>query len=249
MTHSYSRVLIKLSGESLSSDHHDLSPGGIDTEITLSVAKELVKLQSLGVEVGIVIGGGNLWRGGRGKGLNFPRVGSDQLGMMATVMNALALKNALETLGMTAMHHCAVAIPGICHAFDSDQAIDHLQRHGMVIFSGGTGHPFFSTDTASALRAAQIKAQAILKSTQVDGIYDMDPQLYLQAKKLPTVTFQEAIEKRLRVMDVTAFDICQGAGIEIRVFKNAPGSFERVLTDSSFGSTVVADEPMNVKNP
>lgn len=240
MANCYSRVLIKLSGEALSSKTaEEGKPGGIDTHVALECARELIELQKLGVEVGVVIGGGNLWRGARGEGLTFPRVGSDQIGMMATVMNALTLKNALETLGCRAMHHCAVAIPGICHAFDTDQAIDHLQHHGMVLFSGGTGHPFFSTDTASALRAAQIKAQAILKATQVDGIYDADPTLHPKASIIKKLSFQEAIEKRLRIMDVTAFEICQGAGIEIRVFRNEKEAFSKVLTDINHGSRVV----------
>lgn len=230
----YTRVLIKLSGEALSA----CGGGGLDGMHIQQCADELASLYRLGLQVGVVIGGGNLWRGARGKGKEIPRTDSDAIGMMATVMNALALKSALQQRSIPVLHQSALSIPGISQGLDADLAIAHLEKGGFVLFSGGTGQPFFSTDTASALRAAQIKAEVILKATQVDGVYDQDPVQFPNAKCIKHITFTDAIQKQLHIMDMTAFDICNEANLSIRIFKNEPGALFQAITDPSFGSTV-----------
>jgi uridylate kinase len=231
------RILIKLSGESLSDNAHlNLSPAKVHEQ-----AKELCSLVSeTGHQIAVVIGGGNIWRGARGIGKEIERLASDQIGMMATVMNAIALKSAIETCGLTCLHLCAFEIPGVAPLFEPHLAIEAFEKGQIVIFSAGTGLPFFSTDTASALRSAQIGAQEILKATQVDGIYDKDPKIYPEAKKLSKVSYKQALEQKLEVMDAMAFEICAKSGINIRVFKNEPGCFLKACQDMSFGSIVEA---------
>lgn len=229
------RILIKLSGESLSdAGHLSLSPTKVHEQ-----AKELVSLlKTTGYQIALVVGGGNLWRGARGAGKELERVASDQIGMMATVMNAIAIKSALASHGVECLHLCAFEIPGVAPLFEPNLAIEAFARGQMVIFSAGTGLPFFSTDTASALRAAQIGAVEILKATQVDGIYDKDPKIDPNAQKLPRLSYKEVMDRKLEVMDSMAFEICSKSQIAIRVFKNEAGCFLKACQDSDFGSIV-----------
>lgn len=228
----YKRVLIKLSGEALGSS--GIEPSKID-----STVKEIIDLNRSQLQLALVIGAGNWWRGARGAGQSFERVSSDQMGMLATVMNAIALASYLRDQGIDVMHQSALDIAGFAQPIDIPKAQQALNKQQVVIFSGGIAQPYFSTDTASALRAAQIHAQVILKATQVDGIYDHDPRKNPQAMKIELLTHEQVLERRLNVMDTSAFEICQAAGIEIRVFKQGPGAIKRALTDLEFGSRVV----------
>jgi uridylate kinase len=229
------RLLIKLSGESLSEKAHlGLNPLEVHRQ-----AKELANLvRESQTQVAVVIGGGNLWRGSRGSGKEIERVASDQIGMMATVMNAIALASSLKIEGIPTLHLCAFEIPGVALMFQPEVAINALESGHIVIFSGGTGLPFFSTDTASALRAVQIGAHEIFKATQVDGIYEKDPKQFPEAKRLEKLTYQEVKTLKIEVMDSMAFDICSQSNTSIRVFKNEPGSFLKACLDPSFGSWV-----------
>lgn len=230
------RLLIKLSGESLSetSSHLGLSPSEVQKQ-----AHELAEFsRETGAQIAVVIGGGNLWRGARGSGKQIERVASDQIGMMATVMNATALTSALNNLGAKALHLCSFQIPGVASVFQPDMASKALNEGSIVIFSGGTGLPFFSTDTASALRAAQIGADEIFKATQVDGIYERDPKQFSDAKKLTKLSYEQVKSLKIEVMDSMAFEICAQSNIAIRVFKNEHGAFLKAYQNSNFGSRV-----------
>ncbi len=228
------RILIKLSGESLSDGHLGLCP-----EKVFDQASQLYLLsKKTGYQIAVVVGGGNLWRGARGVGKELEREASDQMGMMATVMNASALASAFCMLKAPCLHLCSFEIPGLAPVFQPTLAVHALEKGQIVLFSAGTGLPFFSTDTASALRAAHIGAEEILKATQVDGVYEKDPKQFPEAKRLPKLTYEEAKTRKIEVMDAMAFEICSQSNISIRVFKNEPDCFLKACTEPGFGSLI-----------
>ena len=211
-TPKYKRVMLKLSGESLAG----ASGYGIDFKVATRISKEIKELVDMGIEVGAVIGAGNIWRGREGSGMD--RVTADNLGMLATCINALALQNSLEDLGIETRVQSAIEMREIAEPFIRRRAIRHLEKGRVVIFAAGSGNPYFTTDTAAALRAAEIEAECILLAKKVDGVYDMDPNIYPQAKKFDHLTYKEIIEKELKVMDITAITLCKDNDIPIIVF-------------------------------
>ncbi len=231
----YRRILLKLSGEALLGSQ----PFGIEPAMVARIADEIVDVCALGVEVAVVIGGGNIIRGVSAADQGIDRITGDSMGMLATVINALALQDAMEkrkvyTRVMTAFEVRAVAEP-----FIRRRAIRHLEKKRAVIFAGGTGNPFFTTDSAAALRANEIKADAILKATRVDGIYTADPRKSPSARLLPRVTHQEVLEKQLDVMDAASVALCRDNRMPIRVFNLlVPGNIRRVVLGESVGSVV-----------
>ena len=233
----FKRILLKLSGELLQ------APGGqgIDPTATRQVAERLREAVSLGVETGLVVGAGNLFRGEAFSRRGMDRCAADAIGMLATVMNALALRDALETLGMSAEVQSAVGIPGLVEVFDVRRARALLQGGHVVLFAGGTGHPFFTTDTTAALRACEIGADVIIKGTKVDGIYSADPEVNPDAVRYAHVSFAEALSQRLRVMDSTAFSLCLDNALPIVVFRfGEPGQLARVVQGDLSAATLVS---------
>jgi uridylate kinase len=221
----YRRVLVKVSGEAL------MGPGGfgIDQGTLDRIAGDLVATRALGVELGIVVGGGNIFRGVTVSKQGIPRVTADMMGMLATVMNALALESALERTGVSARTMSAIAMPEICETYERRRAVRHLAEQRLVLFAGGTGNPFFTTDTTAVLRAAEIGAEAVLKATDVDGVYSADPKKDKNAKRYERLTHQEAIERQLKVMDATAFALARENRMPIIVFSIQSGTVEAVL--------------------
>jgi len=221
----YRRVLVKVSGEAL------MGPGGfgIDQGTLDRIAGDLVATRALGVELGIVVGGGNIFRGVTVSQQGIPRVTADMMGMLATVMNALALESALERTGVSARTMTAIAMPEICETYERRRAVRHLAEQRLVLFAGGTGNPFFTTDTTAVLRAAEIGAEAVLKATDVDGVYSADPKKDKNAKRYERLTHQEAIEQQLKVMDATAFALARENRMPIIVFSIQSGTVEAVL--------------------
>jgi uridylate kinase len=210
----YSRVLLKLSGESLG----DAQGVGICPEAVHHMAAQIVEVRDLGVEVVVVVGGGNIFRGVSGSAKGIERATGDYMGMLATVINALALQDALEKLGVPTRVQSAIAMAQVAESFIRRRAVRHLEKGRVVIFGGGTGNPFFSTDTAAALRANEIGAQVILKATKVDGIYDSDPKKNPDAKRFTQITYLDALQRQLKVMDSTAFSLCLDNEMPIIVF-------------------------------
>jgi len=200
----YKRVLLKLSGEALSGK----GGFGIDLDETASIARRVKSLHALGVQIGIVIGGGNIWRGKPAADRGMDQSTADQMGMIATVMNGIALRDALEREGVNTRVQTAVEMNKIAEPYIRLRAIRHLEKGRVVVIAGGTGNPYFTTDTAAALRAAEIDAEVVIKATKVDGIYDSDPRKNPNAKRYTTLTFREALDQRLEVMDATAFTLC-----------------------------------------
>ena len=234
----YQRVLLKLSGESLAKDHH----GGIEAEATLKVAGQVKDLVALGVQVAIVVGGGNILRGGLASRGGMNRLSADHMGMLGTVINAMALEDALETLGVPARVQSAIEMPRVVESVVIRRAVAHLAKGRVVIFGGGTGNPFFTTDTTAALRACEVQAQALLKATKVDGVYSADPKKVPTAVRFPRLTFTEAIEKRLEVMDAAAFSLCREHRIPIVVFNfGQRGAMTRVVTGDESVCSVVTE--------
>jgi uridylate kinase len=221
----YRRVLVKVSGEAL------MGPGGfgIDQGTLDRIAGDLVATRALGVELGIVVGGGNIFRGVTVSQQGIPRVTADMMGMLATVMNALALESALERTGVSARTMSAIAMPEICETYERRRAVRHLAEQRLVLFAGGTGNPLFTTDTTAVLRAAEIGAEAVLKATDVDGVYSADPKKDKNAKRYERLTHQEAIEQQLKVMDATAFALARENRMPIIVFSIQSGTVEAVL--------------------
>jgi len=221
----YRRVLVKVSGEAL------MGPGGfgIDQATLDRIAADLVATHALGVELGIVVGGGNIFRGVTVSQRGIPRVTADMMGILATVMNALALESALERAGASARTMSAIAMPEICETYERRRAMRHLAERRLVLFAGGTGNPFFTTDTTAVLRAAEIGAEAVLKATDVDGVYSADPKKDKNAKRYERLTHQEAIERQLKVMDATAFALARENRMPIIVFSIQSGTVEAVL--------------------
>jgi uridylate kinase len=231
----YRRVLVKVSGEAL------MGPGdfGIHQPTLERIADDLVATQGLGVELGVVVGGGNIFRGMTVSQQGIPRVTGDMMGILATVMNTLALESALEKAGVAARTMSALAMPEICETYERRRAQRHLAQRRMVLFAAGTGNPFFTTDTTAVLRAAEIGAQAVLKATDVDGVYSADPKADRSAKRYERLTHQEAIDRQLKVMDATAFALARENRMPIIVFSiQSKGAIEAVLRGEG-RSTVV----------
>jgi uridylate kinase len=231
----YNRILLKLSGESLQGG----KPSGIDPDRLNQFAGQVKDAHDLGIQVGIVIGGGNIFRGLTGSQKGFDRQTGDYMGMLATVINSLALKSALESLGTKARLLSGLEIPKLAERASGTDAIKYLEEGYVVIFSGGTGNPYFTTDTASALRAVEIHADALLKGTRVDGVYSDDPEKNPAATKYDRLTFKEAYEKGLKIMDLTAFTLCEENSIPIVVFDmNQPGNLVKLLQGQDLGTII-----------
>ncbi|MDZ7841385.1 MAG: UMP kinase [Gammaproteobacteria bacterium] len=234
----FRRVLLKLSGEALSGDQGF----GIDTATLDHVCREIASVAALHVEIGIVIGGGNFFRGVRAEESGIERAAADYMGMLATVINAIAIQQALQKSGIEARVQSAIPISPVTAPYVRERAIKHLQKGRIVIFAAGTGNPFFTTDTAASLRAVETEADVLLKATQVDGIYDADPKRNRDAVRYHRLTYAEALEKQLKVMDATAFALCQEHNMPLRVFTmSRPGSFKRVVLGEDVG-TLVSNE-------
>jgi uridylate kinase len=234
----YKRILLKLSGETLQDRESGLA---IDHAATLRVAKRIQTLVRMGVEVAIVVGGGNLFRGLSGSERGIDRSCGDHMGMLATIMNALALQNAMEQIGLETRVQTSISMTRVAEPFILRKALRHLEKGRVVIFGGGTGNPFFSTDTAAALRASEIGADALLKATKVDGIYSADPEKDPTADRYATLTYSEALSRSLKVMDAAAFSLCMENHIPIVVFNFfESGSIEGVVEGKTIGTLVTA---------
>ena len=231
----YKRVLLKLSGEALAGDNQHR----IDEKVVQSIARAVFEVQKSGVEIALVIGGGNIYRGADGERMGMDRVSSDYMGMLATLINALALQNALEKIGAHTRVQSAIEMSKVAEPFIRRKAMRHLEKGRIVIFAGGTGNPYFTTDTAAALRAIEMGADAILKATNVDGIYSADPKKDAKAKKFRDLTYIDAINKRLKVMDTTALTLCMENKLPIVVFDlNKPGNIKRAVCGEPIGTVV-----------
>ena len=231
----YHRILLKLSGEALASS----SGFGIDTQRANDIAGRVREVRELGVDVAIVIGGGNLWRGRVGLGVGMDRATADYMGMLATVMNALALMDALESQGVVTRVQSAIEMRAVAEPYIRRRAIRHLEKGRVVIFGGGTGNPYFSTDTAAALRAMEIDANVLIKATKVDGVYDCDPQTNPGAVRFERLSYLETLSRRLAVMDSTAVSLCMENKLPILVLNLwDPDALRRVLLGESVGTLV-----------
>ena len=231
----YGRLLIKFSGEGLGGG----SGSGIDPAVFQSVAAEIQAVHQMGVEVSVVIGGGNIIRGISAESEGMDRAQADYMGMLGTVINAMALQDALEKLGVPTRVQTAIEIQQVAEVFIRRRAIRHLEKGRIVIFAGGTGNPFFSTDSAAALRAAEIGAEVILKATQVDGVYDADPSKDPSAKRYEELSYEEAIQRNLRFMDQSAIALCRENGLPIVVFDmGVAGNVQKVVCGESVGTRV-----------
>ncbi|CAI8220704.1 MAG: Uridylate kinase [Bacteroidia bacterium] len=233
---SYKRILLKLSGEALLGDKEF----GIDSSVLSMYAKEIKSVADLGIEVAIVIGGGNIFRGVSGvEGGMKDRANADYMGMLATVINAMALQSALENEGVYTRLTSAIKMEQIAEPFIRRRAIRHLEKGRVVIFGAGTGNPYFTTDTAASLRAVEIEADVILKGTRVDGIYTADPEKDASATRYDEISFTDAIKRNLKVMDMTAFTLCQENALPIIVFDmNKPGNLAQIVKGKSIGTLV-----------
>ena len=229
----YKRVILKLSGEALAG----VSGFGLDFNVAKRIALEIKELIDMGVEVGTVVGGGNIWRGRSGEGMD--RTTADYMGMMATCINALALQDSLEQVGVKTRVQTAIEMKEIAEPFIRRRAMRHLEKGRVVIFAAGTGNQYFSTDTTAALRAAEIEADVILLAKKVDGVYDKDPHKYSDAKKYDTLSYIEVLEQGLQVMDSTATSLCMDNEIPILVFGlDEPGNIKRAMYGESIGTLV-----------
>ena len=234
-TPKYQRVLLKLGGEALGGEQGF----GIDPEIVVRIANEIKDVHRLGVEVAIVIGGGNIFRGLAASARGFDRVSADHMGMLATVINALALQDALEKIDVFTRVQSAIEMRQIAEMFIRRRAIRHLEKRRVVIFAAGTGNPYFSTDTAAALRAMEIKADVVLKATKVDGIYNADPMKVKDATHIPEISYLDVLTQRLEVMDTTAISLCMDNRVPIVVFNiKTKGNIKRVILGETIGSVV-----------
>jgi uridylate kinase len=233
----FKRILLKLSGEALAADRGF----GIDPAHIHGIAGELAEVHALGVEIAIVVGGGNFFRGVAEQAKDMDRVSADHMGMLATVINALALQDALEKQDIYTRVVSAIEMNQVAEPFIRRRAIRHLEKQRIVIFAGGTGNPYFSTDTAASLRAMEIKAEVILKGTKVDGIYDADPMKVKDAKKFTEISYMEVLKQGLKVMDSTAISLCKDNNLPIIIFNlNERGNIARVVTGEKIGSLVSA---------
>lgn len=237
MTPRYGRVVLKLSGEALQGERRY----NIDPDVVRRLAEEVAEVRSLGVQTAVVVGGGNIFRGRAAAALGIGRVPADYMGMLATVINALALQEAIERAGAETRVLSAIEMRSICEPYIRRRAIRHLEKNRIVILAGGTGNPYFSTDTAAALRATEIGAEAILKATKVDGIFDRDPEMDPAARLLPALTYREVMDRRIDVMDATAASLCMENDLPIIVFNlGVPGNIRRVVTGEAIGTRVAA---------
>lgn len=233
----YRRILLKISGEALMGEQ----TFGIDVDIAREVAEEIKQVHDLGIQVALVVGGGNIFRGLSKSAGNMDRSSADYIGMLATVMNAVVLQDALEKTGIQTRVLSAIHIPQLAEPFIRRRAIRHLEKGRIVIFAAGTGNPFFSTDSAAALRALEIKAEVILKATKVDGVYSADPMKDATATRFDCITYQQVLEKQLKVMDASAISLCMDNNLPIVVFNmRTPGNITRVVTSNSGIGTRVA---------
>jgi uridylate kinase len=231
----FKRILLKISGEALAGNQGF----GVETARIHEVAAELADVHSLDIQIAIVVGGGNFFRGVAEQAKDMDRVSADHMGMLATVINALALQDALEKQGVYTRVMSAIEMNQVAEPFIRRRAMRHLEKNRIVIFAGGTGNPYFSTDTAASLRAMEIKADVILKATKVDGIYDADPMLVKDAKKFTEITYRDVLKKGLKVMDSTAISLCKDNNLPIIIFDlNGRGNIRRVVTGEKIGSMV-----------
>ncbi|MBQ4092092.1 MAG: UMP kinase [Firmicutes bacterium] len=235
----YKRVVLKLSGEALAGD----AGYGIDQEMLNHVAEQVQEVRDLGIDVLVVVGGGNIWRGIAGSKQGMERATADYMGMLATVMNSLALQNALETIGIDTRVQSAIEVRQMAEPYIRRKAIRHLEKGRVVIFAAGTDNPYFSTDTTAALRAAELDAEAILMAKKVDGVYSADPKIDPSAVKFDTLSFKEVLEKELKVMDSTAASLCKDNNIPIVVFNiNEKGNARRAVLGENVGTIVGGED-------
>jgi uridylate kinase len=231
----YKRVLLKISGEALMGNQSF----GINPGVLQIVASEIAETAKLGVEIAVVVGGGNIWRGASQQAGNMDRASADYVGMLATVMNAVSLQSAVEKNGVTTRVQTAIPIEQIAEPYIRRRAIRHLEKGRVVIFGAGTGNPYFTTDTAAALRAMEIEAEVLLMAKNIDGVYDKDPKKHSDARRYAAVSFTDALHRDLRVMDATAFALCRDNNLSIAVFELAtPGNIQRVVCGEAIGTIV-----------
>lgn len=229
----YKRIMLKLSGEALSGD----KGYGIDFEVAKRISLEIKELVDMGVEVGAVVGGGNIWRGRSGEGMD--RTTADYMGMLATCINALALQDSLESMGIMTRVQTAIEMKEVAEPYIRRRAMRHLEKGRVVIFAAGTGNPYFSTDTTAALRAAEIEADVILLAKKVDGVYNKDPHKYKDAVKYDNLNYIDVLEKGLQVMDSTATSLCMDNNIPILVFGlDNPGNIKKAITGEKIGTLI-----------
>lgn len=234
----YKKILLKLSGEALLGNQEF----GISSEVISSYSKQIKEIVDMGVEVSIVIGGGNIFRGLSGEAQGVDRVTGDHMGMLATVINSLALQNSIEKLGLPTRVQTAIEMPKIAEPFIKRKAQRHLEKGRVVIFGAGTGNPYFTTDTAAALRATEMNVDVVIKATNVDGVYDKDPKKFDDAKRYDKVSYNEVLAKNLRIMDATAISLCRENKIPIIVFNSLiEGNLKKVIMGENIGTTVLAD--------
>ncbi|OFZ56665.1 MAG: UMP kinase [Bdellovibrionales bacterium RIFOXYC1_FULL_54_43] len=234
-TEPYRRILLKLSGEALAGN----AGYGIDTDILKVVASEIKEIHKKGVQIGVVLGGGNIFRGVKGATEGMDRASADYMGMLATVLNALALQDALEQEGVHTRVQSAIEMQELAEPYIRRRAIRHLEKHRVVIFGGGTGNPYFTTDTTAALRAMEIGSEVVLKATKVDGIYDSDPKENPTAERFEDLTYLDVLQRGLKVMDSTAISLCMDNQLPIIVFDlNQPGALRRVVQGEAVGTLV-----------
>jgi len=231
----FKRILLKLSGEALGGE----SGEGLSPSFLKKLSEEIVKISSAGIQIGIVIGGGNFFRGINAEQSGMERTTADHIGMMATIINSLALKDMLEQFGQTALVFSALAVPSVCETYTISVAKKYLSKGDICIFAGGLGEPYFTTDTAAALRAIEIRADVLLKATKVDGVYDKDPEKYQDACLFPEISFSDALKMNLRVMDQTAFALCSTNNMPIIVFnlRNIE-NISKIIAGEKVGSIV-----------
>ena len=233
----YKRILLKLSGEALMGD----SSYGIDPAVATRIAQDIAEIQSLGVQTAIVIGGGNIFRGLAASARGMDRSTGDYMGMLATVINALALQDALEKNGVPTRVLTAIEMRSVAEPFIRRRAVRHLEKGRVVVFAAGTGNPYFTTDTAAALRAMEMKAEVILKATKVDGIYNADPVKHPDAIRYESISYLQVLQERLQVMDATAISLCMDNKLPILVFNlKTPGNIRRVVMGEAIGTRVTA---------
>jgi len=231
----FNRVLLKLSGEALMGENSH----GIDSNILKNYCREIKRVYKEGVELGIVIGGGNFFRGLGGEDLGFERVSGDQMGMLATVINGLAIRSMLDSLDVPSKLFTAIKMEPVGEGYSPTKALEALKNKEIIILTAGTGNPFFTTDSAAALRAVEIRADVLLKGTRVDGIFDMDPEKYKEAKKYEKISFDEAYSRELKIMDLTAFTLCKENRLPIIVFNmNINGNLKKIVAGEKLGTFV-----------
>jgi len=233
----YKRILLKLSGEALMGDQ----PYGIDPAVATRIAQDIAEIQSLGVQTAVVIGGGNIFRGLAASARGMDRSTGDYMGMLATVINALALQDALEKNGVPTRVLTAIEMRAVAEPFIRRRSVRHLEKGRVVVFAAGTGNPYFTTDTAAALRAMEMKAEVILKATKVDGIYSADPVKHPDATRYDRISYLQVLQERLQVMDATAISLCMDNKLPILVFNlKTPGNIRRVVMGEAIGTIVTA---------